>query len=142
MTESTGGNRSLVGVFLGGMIALAAAFGAQFYQDYREAIVLRSALAGEMSAIIDIVEKRHIIEMVEDALQETEQQNKVVFPDFSVKGEYFNVYRGAASTGKLGSLKADVARNVATFYTYAEAITEDYMSLRIRLAAVKRSFCF
>lgn len=84
---------------------------------------ISSAFVGEIGAILDIIKKRKIIKIVEDAMERT-RDGTVEYPEFTVKDNYFNVYK--ASIPRLGLLSAPLPAKIATFYTYLMSIAEDF----------------
>jgi len=83
---------------------------------------LSSAFAGEISALLNIIEKRSLVALINNAIVQT-KEGTVTFPDFSVKGNYFNVYYSSISN--LGLLPAPLPGQIATFYTYLMSVVED-----------------
>jgi len=122
-------NSTLRDIIIGAVIAIVSSVIIQFstsqYNLYQERKSLESAFHGEISSILYIVRARNLPLLVNDAINNTNKKGRAFFPDFSVKGSYFNVYMNSTQTGKLGLLKKPLPKEIAIFYTHAGSIVED-----------------
>jgi len=118
----------LIGVVIGAVIGgLGSFFGSYCLENSkfkREKRNLALAFAGEIAAVRRIVEVRHYVQRIEDALQYVRQTRQPFTYRAPITREYFNVYEQNVS--RIGILDDPLPRRIATFYTQANAILEDF----------------
>jgi hypothetical protein len=104
---------------LGGMIGAVGAiaggaFGSWFtWQKERQSVA--AALAGEVQAIIDVIDWRQIVELIPHGYK------------FPVDAHPFPVFE--AHIGNIGLLPADLSAKVATYYAHARGIVQDFQTI-------------
>jgi hypothetical protein len=117
----------LIGVLIGGIIAIIGGFISNLWFEWRRDRQLRKSLAlafqGEIIALLEIVTKRRYIDGLKDMLQYIEKSDEPAIYHFTARREYFSVYK--ANVGKIGMLCPPLSNLVARFYTQANAILED-----------------
>ncbi|HKX29347.1 MAG TPA: hypothetical protein VJ302_16745 [Blastocatellia bacterium] len=109
-------------VAAGGVIGILSNYLTQVFQSKRERKSISSAFAGEIKAILYIVEKRNYINLFKADIEEI-KEGKAVGSSISISSSYFSVYIG--NVGKLGLLNAPLPEELATFYTLAMSVLED-----------------
>ncbi len=105
---------------LGGLIGAAGAiaggaFGSWFtWQKERQSVA--AAFAGEVQAIIDVIDWRQIVELIPHGYK------------FPVDDHPFPVFE--AHIRNIGLLPADLSAKVASYYTHARGIVQDFQTIR------------
>ena len=92
------------------------------YEYNHNSTNLKYAFLGEIYAVLRVIEVRKLLEMVDDCIEKTENDN-IELPDFSVEGEYFNVY--FKNIEKIGIVSPELAKDISAFYTFASSVVED-----------------
>ncbi len=110
--------------FLGG---LTGSYLVQKFQRDADRKNLASAFYGEISALLEITEKRQYIQGVEANLQEIKTTGRTNLMSFAVTLKYFNVYD--QNVGKLGVLLAPLPEKIVSFYTLTFAAIEDFQEI-------------
>jgi hypothetical protein len=110
-------------VLVGGGLALVGGAGSTIWQNRRERRSLGYALAGEIQAIVDVVERKKYREVVDQCIETVMKTKQPHSIRIRMKQNYFVVYE--ANAAKIGLLPRNTARRVARFYTYLKAIIED-----------------
>ena len=117
----------LIGVVLGGVLAMVGGFFSNLWLEYRRERKMRETLAlafqGEIEALLEIIAKRGYMEGLRKAKAQTEQTGAIHGYHFRARRKYFSVYE--ANVGQIGLLRPPLSRLVARFYTQANAILED-----------------
>jgi len=113
----------IISVVVGGALAIAGGVIATTLEHRRERKALAYALAGEIKAIVDIVERRKYHEFINQMIEVIEKTRQPDFIRIRIEQNYFVVYE--ANAMKVGLLPRDAAHDVARFYTYAKSIIED-----------------
>jgi len=117
----------LIGVLVGGIIAIIGGFISNLWFEWRRDRRLRKSLAlafqGEITALLEIATKRRYIDGLKDMLQYIENSGEPTIYHFRARREYFSVYK--ANVGKIGMLRPPLPNLVDRFYTQANAILED-----------------
>lgn len=118
----------LVGVLLGGVGNAAV----RRYATFKESKGIALALRGEISAMIEIVLKRRYLQHLEKNLHQlSDPTYQLSAKDIFAPGipeNYSPVFNSLAN--KIGLL-ADLSDTVASFYTKAKGITEDFHNLGV-----------
>ena len=110
-------------VILGGALAIGGGFVTQLWQHHRDRRALALALAGEIHAIVDIIERRKYTEAITALISQISIKNEPMTMHVPVTQNYFVVYESNAA--KIGLLPSNAARDVAVFYTIAKGVIED-----------------
>ena len=113
----------ILSVVIGGALAIAGGLAPRLWESRRQRRALAHALAGEVSAIIDIVERRRYQEGVRELIRAVETSHQPLFLRVPITQNYFVVYE--ANSVNVGLLPRKTARDVASFYTHAKALIED-----------------
>jgi len=117
----------LIGVILGGILAILGGFLSNFwlecYRDRRLRKNLALAFQGEITAIQEMVRKREYIEGLKKTIREIENSGLPFRFSFRARRKYFSVYE--AHVGSIGILSPPLPNLVARFYTQANGILED-----------------
>ena len=110
---------------------LAGYFGPRFLERRRrkwETRNLALAFGGEIKAIQRIVKVRKYQEFIQQLIEHTRTTGQPLYIAPRIQREYFGVYKG--NLGRLGMLDAPLPELIATFYTMANGILEDFESAR------------
>ncbi|MGD9520038.1 MAG: hypothetical protein AB7W28_11060 [Armatimonadota bacterium] len=117
----------LIGVVVGGVLAIAGGFASNVWLEYSRERKRRYALAlafqGEVRALLEIIEKRKYLEGLRAAKAQTETTSKTQSYHFRARRKYFSVFE--ANVGQIGILKPPLSELVARFYTQANSVLED-----------------
>ena len=116
----------LISVVVGGALALTGGLLTKLWEGQRERRALSSALAGEIAAVVEIVERRNYPRAVRELILAVEASHEPLYIQVPVTQKYFTVYE--ANAAKVGLLPRHAARGVACFYAYAKSIIEDVTS--------------
>lgn len=119
---------------LGGLVAivLGALFNAWLVRRRdralraEETVALADAFIGEIEAARTMVERRGMVERYEEAL-EVLKAGPAQIPRWTIKGEYFTVYR--TNAGRLGLLPDPVPKRIAGWYGLATSFVESMNNL-------------
>jgi len=111
-----GGGLSLLGGFLSPIFI-------DSFRNKREATNLALAFAGEITAIIRIVETRGYIEDIQMYIAQMEKTHEPIYYTVTIRQDYVRVYEQNVS--RIGLLEASLPENIAMFYTQVQAILED-----------------
>ncbi len=109
-------------VIAGGAIGILSNYLTQVTQTRRERKSVASAFAGEIRALIHIVEKRKYIELFKTDIERIKEDETVGY-SIPILNNYFSVYTGNVS--KIGLLPAPLPAEIASFYTLAMSFLED-----------------
>ena len=120
--------QGLLGVVIGGAIALASAWGLDWWRQAREARNLAMAFRGEIVALREIVKRRGYLKSLADAIEEIKRTSQPLILHIPVRRQYFNVFD--RNVDKIGMLNAPLPELLATFYIQANAALEDMESIR------------
>jgi hypothetical protein len=126
---------ALLGVIIGGIIGVTGSVVGPlclaYVQRRAERKNLACALAAEIAALIDIVERRQYIaglrQLIEVA-RNNQDLNGAFFYQFSVRRNPLAVYD--ANLSRIGLLKPTLSVRIARFYAQASAILEDIADFR------------
>ena len=113
----------LISVIIGGALAVGGGLLSQSWQHRRDRSSLAHALAGEIHAIVDIVERRHYQDTITTLIEKVVQTKAPMILQVGITQKYFVVYESNAA--KIGLLPSHAAKNVAVFYTLAKSVIED-----------------
>lgn len=122
---------SWINTLLGGALAVAGGVASSWYQAKvardGEARQLAKSIKGELSAIVEIADKRAYITGIEQAIQHIERTRIPYIMSVAVKRDYTIVYTQNAA--KIGVLPGELPTQVAVVYTKLSAVLEDFALL-------------
>ena len=113
----------LLSAFVGGAIGFFASWGMKIVERRHERLALANALAGEIGAIVEIVERREYLEDVRKTITQIRATHQVLIFRVRVSQNVFSVYE--ANALQVGLLPTNVARDVARFYILAKSLIEE-----------------
>jgi len=116
----------LLSVVVGGALALAGGIATKLLENRRERRAFAYALAGEIHAIVQIIEERQYQQGFAAAIDSVKKFNKPSGLRISITQKYFIVFE--TNVLKIGLLPARTAKDVASFYTFAKSLIEDMMN--------------
>ena len=123
---------SLVGVAIGGALAVVSSLGATWFSKFLEtkytARQLARAFEGELRALVQIVEKREYLRGLRSSVQSMKANGEPIYFSINAREEYRAVYK--ANSARLGLLKANLPTQIAVVYTQISAVLEDFGTLR------------
>ena len=114
---------NLCGVIVGGLIGIAGGALPVYLQNRRERIGLAYSLAGEISAIVESLEKHRYEQSLEELIEKAKTTKETWVYSVRLEQNYFVVYE--ANAAKIGLLPQSAAQDVARFYTFAKGLFED-----------------
>ena len=120
--------QALIGVVIGGVIALASAWGLERQRQVREARNLAMAFRGEIIALREIVKRRGYLKNLTETIEAIKRTSQPRILHIPVRRQYFNVFD--KNVDKIGMLNAPLPELLATFYIQANAALEDMESIR------------
>src|SRR5262245_58556693 len=97
-----GGLQNLTGVIVGGIIGIAGVVIGKLLEQRQQRLSLMSALSGELRAILEVVEKRRILQALEGVIERMRRERTPLFFPFWFGNLHSLVFRQNAD--KLGSL--------------------------------------
>jgi hypothetical protein len=111
-------SNNLAGVVVGGFLGIAGAISSgvllQIWQDRQKRINLRSALAGELRAILTVVDERRVLPALENVIDHIRMHQTVLFFPVWLGDMHNLVFRQNAD--KLGSLPAPLPERVVAVH--------------------------
>jgi hypothetical protein len=113
----------LVGVVIGGAIGFSGQALLRHFERQHLARQVAKGFAGEIEALISIVERRNYVSVLKSAAAATPPPSLLI----SVTREYFRVFE--ANVDKLGLLDDALPAQVASFYVQASAVIEDFNAI-------------
>jgi hypothetical protein len=126
---------TLTPTIIGGAIAIIGSIAAPLCFDYvkrrTERLSLTGAIVSEISALVEISERRHYTEHLRKVIARAKAETN---PDmgyrffFSSRRNSFPVYD--ANVGRLGILRDPLPRLIVRFYTQTASILEDIADMR------------
>ncbi len=127
---------SLWPILGGGAVGFLSSLGTSLISETRrreaERLSLTGAIVGEVSALIDISERRNYIEglreLISRAKANKDAPDKSVWYHFSVRRNPFPVYD--ANLTRIGILRDPLPRHIARFYAMSSSILEDIADMR------------
>lgn len=120
----------IVSVLVGGAVALAGGVLTKLWESRIERRALAHALAGEIGAITEIVERRNYQGLVRLIVEAVKASHEPQFIQVPISQQYFTAYE--ANAAKIGLLPSKAARDVARFYFFAKSMVEDVTTEKIR----------
>jgi hypothetical protein len=111
---------TLISVIVGAVLGAA---GAMIPKLWGEKKALASAIAGEVQAILEIIERRGYLEHANRLLGQVKTANQAIWLEAPVTLNYMTVYEANAT--KIGLLPRKAAHNIAIFYTTIKSLIED-----------------
>jgi hypothetical protein len=123
---------TLFQVLLGGLLSFAGGYGATWLtessRERRDARNLALAFRGELVAINAIAHRRQYLKGIAETMVTIARTKQTLTLSIHARREYFHVYK--RNVDKLGTLRAPLPGKIATFYTQASSVLEDFESLR------------
>ena len=123
---------SLFQVLLGWVLTLVGGFAGNYLRQRMdlksERKNLSGAFAGEIGALLSIVERRGYLSGIEHLIQHINETRAAWTFHFSARRNYFRVYENNAS--KIGILSHPLPEKIARLYTQAYSILEDIDDMR------------
>jgi len=114
-------------VIVGGLIAVLGGISAQvathLLKTKHERRNLAQAFAGEIGAIVDIVQRRGYLQHIKSLIEIAKKGDIPRIYSVKITKRYFLVYE--ANAKNLGILSGDMPRLIAKFYTFIQALIED-----------------
>jgi transcriptional regulator with PAS, ATPase and Fis domain len=114
-------------VLLGGLLTFLGGIAGniliQRSQRQSEKRNIASAFAGEIGALLSIVEKRDYTKGIKDIIESIKQTQEKKKFYFKARKNYFNIFEKNAE--KIGLLDVPLPEKITTFYIQAFAILED-----------------
>jgi len=116
----------VISAFIGGLIGITGTYMALLYQRRSERKSINAAFAGEIYALLEIVEKRDYVGTIERAIKNIRAGSRMSF-SIPVTQTYFNVY--FKNLDKIGLLKAPLSSKIVMFYAAVLGILDDFKIL-------------
>ncbi len=113
----------LISTSVGGVLAIAGGFLANYSQARNERKNVAGALAGEISALLEIIRKRQYLEAIDKYINAMETDQRARNFRLAARHSYFTVFE--ANADKLGVLPNCCASEVAKFYVIVKSLMED-----------------
>jgi hypothetical protein len=113
----------IISVLVGGGLALSGGAVSAIWRQRRERRSLAYALAGEIQAIVDVMQMRKYQEVVKHYIEKVKETNEPLAFQIRAGQNYLAIYEANAT--KIGLLPRNAARRVARFYTHLKAFLED-----------------
>lgn len=117
---------NLIGVFLGGMLAIVGGSIIKWLEYSMERRSLRAAIRAEIAGLLDLITRRGSGDMFRTAIETWRADEDFELHIFTLDEDFTPVYR--ANIGKVGMLGSDVAGDVVKFY-------DSIISIRAELRA-------
>jgi hypothetical protein len=117
---------ALIGAVIGGGLTILGDLAQEMWRDSRRAEQLSHAIAGEVGAIIEVVEKRQYVENIK-AYAQLAHAGQAEFMRVRVTKDYFPVTQ--SSLEHIGMLPAELPLLIPKFLTLANAALEDLEAL-------------
>lgn len=108
---------------LGGLLAIIGGVWAHWQSHRQERKNLAHALAGEISAILDIVDRRQYEKGIREIIQSAQKTGVPWRYTIVIRSNYFPVFE--ANAAKIGLLRSDLAKDVAKLYVLCKGIVDD-----------------
>jgi hypothetical protein len=105
---------NLIGVFLGGLLAIVGGSIIKWLEYSVERRSLRAAIKAEIAGLMNLIHRRGHGETFRRAITSWRADEEFEFYIFTLEEDFTPVYR--ANIGKVGLLGADVAGDVVKFY--------------------------
>jgi hypothetical protein len=118
-TETTA---ALIGGVIGGVLTIAGNLIHEWWRDRRNSRQLSHAIAGEVGALVRILERRRYLETIKDYAQRARQGEIAVF-DGRISKNYFPVIE--ASLDQIGTLPGELPILIPELLTLAKSALED-----------------
>src|SRR5262245_18418810 len=93
------------------------------FRNKREATNLAFAFAGEITALIRIIETRRYIEDIQACIAQMEKTQEPIYYTVTIRQDFVRVYEQNVS--RIGLLEAPLPGYIAMYYTQTQAILED-----------------
>jgi len=112
----------LIGVLVGGVITSGTTFTMEYFTQHKEAFHLAHAFRGGVGALLDIVEHRQYLRVVEWKIQEAKRGATSPLM-IKVRRDYLALF--SKNVDRIGLLEPELAKKLPTFYTYVNSLLED-----------------
>lgn len=123
---------TILPIVVGGLLTFFGGWVGGYVSDSRknkrEERNLARAFRGEIAAIRNIAVRRKYAEGLADVIQEIETSQRAWQFSVHVRQKYFNVYE--KNVDKIGSLASPIPELIATLYTHANSVLEDFQLIR------------
>jgi hypothetical protein len=114
---------TMLSTIIGGVLAILASITTTSFAEWSKTRNRRRSLAlafaGEMGAILDIIDRRHYLRELEQLVEKNSTTPYVV----QVRQNYFLVYE--SNMGEIGLLPGGLSEEVARFYIYVKSLVEN-----------------
>lgn len=119
---------ALLGVVIGAILGGLSNVGLEIYKRHRDKKTIASLLAGELSSLLDMTDKRNYKALYKDILVRLEEGGDVAMPD--VLGDYPSLDPGLEKVlVKVGMLPGDLPERIARFYQQLGGVRLDMKRL-------------
>jgi hypothetical protein len=122
-TETTA---ALIGGVIGGSLTIGGNLLHEWWRDRRGAERLARAIAGEVGALLRILNRRRYLDTIRDYAQRARDGEIFIF-DGRISKNYFPVIE--ASLGQIGILRAELPVLVPELLTLAKSALEDFEAI-------------
>lgn len=119
--------QTILGAILGATLALAGTFISTRSQHRREERSLRRALAGELTAISDLIYQRDYLERLREHIEAIERTGLPLFANVQMSEAYNIIFTSNAH--KIGLLTPFITKRLTIVYYRISAIKEDLQTL-------------
>jgi hypothetical protein len=126
MPMSNGSWWTLVGVILGGTLTFAVQIILELIRDARKTEQLSHAIAGEISALLELVAARQYVEAIDEHLRLATQGSGSIL-NVHIEKNYFSVIE--ANLQNIGMLPVELPLLVPRFLTLSKSVLEDIDAL-------------
>jgi hypothetical protein len=113
---------TIIGALIGGGLAIGTGIIVKIFADFVEARRLRVALAAEIRAILDLVERDQMIPKIENLNKHCRATRGAGFLPVQFNSNYDDIFRSAAD--KLGLLPSSLVERLVTFHYAVQHIIE------------------
>ena len=111
----------LIGVIVGGVLALLGSFGAKLFEEWLQVRALRGAFRAEIEGLLDIAAIRRHEEVAEGFIAAWKSNNPVPFFSYGMELASRNPVF-SANVGRIGSIGRQLAGEVTAFYARLLAV--------------------
>lgn len=128
-TAIIAGTSETTSVVIGAIIGAAASIGSTTLADLlrhrRETAALEASLVAEVQALLDLIESRKYVDLLEDICRQYSEgdESAVVSLSVAVPQDYARVYQ--ANAHQVGRARKHLVENVVRFHMLVEAVAQD-----------------
>jgi hypothetical protein len=116
------GGWALLGLIVGAVMTFAVQFCLELIRDARKAEQLSHAIAGEITALLGIVEARRYLDLIQ-GLRQLARQGNASFLQIHIEQTYFSVIE--ANLQNIGLLPVELPLLIPRFLTLSKSALED-----------------